>query len=583
MLPTISVPQSLLRSLMEDLGYEHDIEQVNEELPLLGTDIDACTDEQLDIEIFPDRPDLLSGETLAYAMANFLHGAPASPDLSVQPSGITMTVDAELATVRPVIYGALVRNVAVPDDEEEVEAFIKGLMDHQEKLHFALGRGRQRASIGVHDFSTLAPPFRVVTVNGAHEFVPLAYDQAMSIDDILLNHPKGVDYAHLLEGMDRYPLILDANDDVLSFPPIINGDHTTVTHATRDFFVDVTGWDERACEAALMLVCLQLAQRGGKVESVDITTCRGEHITTPVGQGKTHTVPEELVKNLLGRSFSDEEIQRSIQRMGGRFEGRQPAPNDAPNRSTSMAVASAGTQELMFTMPRWRFDLLHPVDLVEELAIGHGYEDLGVDVPKATLTAQPRSDHHLRRRLRTSMQGMGMMEIQSLTLSNQSDQFDNMRWTPEHEVTVITNPITVDHTMLRQHLLPGLLKLLAGNRHHDLPQSVYELGTVVRDHRNAERLAFMTAERSGGFAAVRGRIQALCRDLGVEQWHAEPLDAGVGPWLAGRASKVIIGDTWVGCFGELDPAVVSLYDLRVPLNGAEFDVQALMTAVQDPV
>ena len=149
------------------------------------------------------------------------------------------------------------------------------------------------------------------------------------------------------------------------------------------------------------------------------------------------------------------------------------------------------------------------MDLVEELAIGHGYEDLGVDVPKATLTAQPRSDHHLRRRLRTSMQGMGMMQIQSLTLSNQSDQFDNMRWTPEHEITLITNPITVDHTMLRQHLLPGLLKLLAGNRHHDLPQSVYELVTVVRDHKNVERLAFMTAERSGGFAAVRGRIQAL--------------------------------------------------------------------------
>ena len=114
--------------------------------------------------------------------------------------------------------------------------------------------------------------------------------------------------------------------------------------------MDVTGWDERACEAALMLVCLQLAQRGGEVESIDITTCKGEHITTPVGAGKTHSVPE-LVQNLLGRSFTDDEIQRAIQRMGGRFEGRQPAPNDAPNHSTSMAVASAGTQELVFTMP----------------------------------------------------------------------------------------------------------------------------------------------------------------------------------------------------------------------------------------
>lgn len=568
---------------MKQQGFDHDIEQVNDELPLLGTDIDACDEENLDIEIFPDRPDLLSGETLAYAMVNFLHGAPASPDLNVKPSGLSMTVDEELKTIRPVIYGAVVRGVDVPDNEEATEQFIKGLMDHQEKLHFALGRGRQRASIGVHDLANLAPPFRVQAVPGSHSFTPLASEKAMTLNEILHEHPKGVDYAHLLDGMDRFPLIVDQNNDVLSFPPIINGEHTTVTGKTRDFFVDVTGWDERACEAALMLVCLQLAQRGGSIESVDIVSCTGEQITMPKGEGKIHAVPEELVQNLLGRSFSDEEIHTAIGRMGGRFDGRQPAANDAPKHSTSMAVARAGTSELVFTMPRWRFDLLHPVDLVEELAIGHGYEDLGSDVPKATLTAQPRGDHHMRRRLRDAMQGMGMMQIQSLTLSNETDQFTNMRWNPNHEVTAITNPITIDHTILRQHLLPGLLKLLAGNRHHDLPQSVYELGTVVRDHQNTDRLAFITAERSGGFAAVRGRIQALCNDLGVKQWEAQPMESGEGPWLSGRGAKLIIGGTWVGCFGELDPSVASLYDLRVPLNGAELDVRALMEAVADPV
>ena len=582
-MPTISVPQALLQALMKQQGYEHNIEQVNDELPLLGTDIDACNEEQLDIEIFPDRPDLLSGETLAYAMVNFLHGAPATPDLNVKPSGLTVTVDEELSGIRPVIYGAVVRGVDVPEDAAGNEQFIKGLMDHQEKLHFALGRGRQRASIGVHDLANLAPPFRVKAVPRSHSFTPLASEKTMTLAEIMLEHPKGVEYAHLLEGMERFPLIVDRNDDVLSFPPIINGEHTTVTAETRDFFVDVTGWDERACEASLMLVCLQLAQRGGSIESVDIVSCTGEHISMPKGEGKTHTVPEELVQNLLGRSFSDAEIHTAIGRMGGCFVGRQPAPNDAPEQSASMAVARAGTSELLFTMPRWRFDLLHPVDLVEELAIGHGYEDLGTDVPKATLTAQPREDHHMRRRLRDAMQGMGMMQIQSLTLSNEADQFTNMRWTPNHEVTAITNPITVDHTILRQHLLPGLLKLLAGNRHHDLPQSVYELGTVVRDHQNTDRLAFITAERSGGFAAVRGRMQALCNDLGVKQWEATPMEAGEGPWLNGRGAKLIINGEWVGCFGELDPAVASQYDLRVPLNGAELDVRALMKAVADPV
>ena len=582
-MPTISVQQSLLRTLMEAQGFVHDIAQVNDELPLLGTDIDACTEEQLDIEIFPDRPDLLSGETLAFAMANFLHGAPARPDMDIQPSGITMKVDSSLRDVRPVILGAVVRGVSLPEDSEGCEAFIKGLMDHQEKLHFALGRRRQRASIGVHDLARLAPPFHVKTVGEKHAFVPLAHQESMTIADILTHHPKGIEYAGLLADMTSYPLIVDADDAVLSFPPIINGDHTTVTHNTRDFFIDVTGWDERACEASLMLVCLQLTQWGGQVESVEITTCEGDHIVSPIGTGKTHVVPEELVQNLLGRSFTDDELQVAVQRMGGRFEGRQPAPNDAPDRSTSMAVARAGTSELLFTMPRWRFDLLHPVDMVEELAIGHGYEDLGTDVPKATLTAQPRTDHHLRRRLRASMEGMGMMQIQSLTLSNMDDQFVRMRWEPNHAVTTITNPITVDHTVLRQHLMPGLLKLLASNRHHDLPQSVYELGAVVRDHRNADRLAFLTAERSGGFAAVRGRVQAFCNDLGVSDWVAEPLPAGEGPWLAGRGAKLLINGSWVGCFGELDPAISSAFDLRVPLNGAEFDVNALMNAVVDPV
>lgn len=582
-MPTISVPQSLLRTLMERQGFEHDIADVNDRLPLLGTDIDGCTEEQLDIEIFPDRPDLLSGETLAVAMGNFLHGAPAKPMLDVEKSDITMSVDAGLKTIRPVIYGAVVKGVTLPDDEAEIEGFIKGLMDHQEKLHFALGRGRRRASIGVHDLAKLAPPFRVLSVPENHAFTPLACDEPMSISEILERHPKGVDYAHLLEGMREYPLIVDSNDDVLSFPPIINGDHTTVTQQTRDFFIDVTGWDERACEASLMLVCLQLAQRGGTVHSVEISTCDDETITTPVGKGKQHAVPEELVEQLLGRSFTDEELHTAIQRMGGHFDGRQEAPADAPPRSNRMAVARAGSHELLFTMPRWRFDLLHPVDLVEELAIGHGYEDLGTDRPRAPLTALPREDHHLRRRLREAMQGLGMMQIQSLTLSNENDQFTNMRWSPTHEVTAITNPITVDHTILRQHLIPGLVKLLASNRHHDLPQSVYELGTVVRDHRNADRLAFITAERSGGFAAVRGRIQALCTDLGVSSWRAEPLGDGDGPWLAGRAAKLIINEEWVGCFGEFDPAITHLYDLRVPINGAELDVNALMLAIEDPV
>ena len=582
-MPTISVPQSLLTALLKKHGISHDVEQMGEQLPLLGTDIDNCDKETLDIEIFPDRPDLLSGETLAHAIRPFLHGSDANPEMKTRASGITMHVDEQLKNIRPVIMGAVVKGISLPENSSEQEAFIKGLMDHQEKLHFALGRGRKRASIGVHDLATITPPFRVVSASGSHSFVPLGEAVEMDLETILTQHPKGVDYAHLLDSKDEYPLILDANEDVLSFPPIINGNHTTVTHKTRDFFIDVTGWDQRACEASLMLICLQLQERGGTVETVEVTTCDGDIISTPNGQGKVHLVPEELVTNLLGRTFTDTELSHAINRMGGHFSGKSDAPDGSPERASKMSEVSKGGSLLQFVMPRWRFDILHPVDLVEDIAIGHGYEDLGEDLPVAQLTAQPRQDHNMRRRLRDSMQGLGLMQIQSLTLSNETDQFTNMRWEQQHDVTSITNPITVDHTMLRQFLLPGLIRLLASNRHHDLPQGVYELGTVVRNHVNSDRLAFLTAERSGGFAAIRGRIQAMCIDLGINEWSAEPLEPGDGPWLAGRGAKLIVNDTWVGCFGELDPAVCMKYELRVPINGAEIDITALVNLLEDPV
>tara|TARA_A200000113_G_scaffold35004_1_gene28759 strand:- start:3802 stop:5547 length:1746 start_codon:yes stop_codon:yes gene_type:complete len=581
-MPTISVEQQLLASLLSNHGCEHDIADIDHRLPLLGTDIDRCDEDVLDIEIFPNRPDLLSAETLSLAMRGFLHNQKTLPDEKLASSGISMAVDSDLKTVRPIILGAVVRGLKMNDDAE-MDSFIKQLMEHQEKLHFALGRGRRRASIGVHDLSTLNPPFAVKAVKRDNTFIPLGMDHEMTIDEILSSHPKGLDYAHLLEGMEKVPIIEDANGSVLSFPPIINGAHTTVQSSTRDLFIDVTGWDRRACESCLMLVALQAKERGGEIQTIRLTGCNGEEETLPNWAPVHHRVPARLVTTILGRDLSDEELSQSILRMGGSFTGRSAATEEEISDNGSMQYAANGEDMLGFDMPRWRFDLLHPVDLVEDLAIGHGYEDLGTDVPKAPMNAIPRQDDHLRRRVRTSMQGMGFMQIQSLTLSNDHDQFDRMRWKPFNAITRITNPITHEHTMMRHFLLPGLLRLLATNRHHDLPQSVYELGTVVRDHKNMDRLAFLTAERSGGFAAIRGRIQAFLRDIGAKGVAIEALPDHEGPWLAGRAAKVLIEGEWVGCFGEIDPTISQKFELLVPLNGAEFDVEALKLCITDPV
>ena len=307
----------MIAKLLGRHGIDHDYEELMQKLPLLGTDIDRCDEAILDIEIFPNRPDLLSGETLTRAIRNFIHLQPASPSLSVSRGEIELKVDNELVNIRPIILGAVVRGVNQGNTQDERDLFIKSLMDHQEKLHFALGRGRKRASIGVHDLSKIQPPFTVRAVDKDTKFIPLARDAEMTIEQILNEHPKGIDYAHLLDGFSKYPVICDADDKILSFPPIINGNHTTVTQDTTDFFIDVTGWDYRSCEASLMLIAIQLMERGGSIESVNITDCNGEQHILPNGKAIIHDLDNKMLSDLLGRELTESEISEAINKMGG--------------------------------------------------------------------------------------------------------------------------------------------------------------------------------------------------------------------------------------------------------------------------
>ncbi|MED6297873.1 MAG: hypothetical protein VX828_06200, partial [Candidatus Thermoplasmatota archaeon] len=394
--------------------------------------------------------------------------------------------------------------------------------------------------------------------------------ERMSIREILEEHPKGVDYAHLLEGFTEFPVIVDAADRVLSFPPIINGDHTTVTESTTDFFIDVTGWDARACEASLLLVCLAFAARGGTVETIELTDCHGTVQRSPNGRARRLSLPKRLLEEILGKEFTKAEIHKAIDRMGGRFIEMRTV-TDGPRQAERMADAAIGEQEYIIEMPRWRADLLHPVDLVEEVATGIGYEDLGSSLSGQSKAGIPLPTSHLSRRIRESLQANGLQQVTSLTLSNEGDQFDKIRYQASTEVTGLHNPITVDHTILRQSITPSLLNLLAANRHHELPQRVYELGTVVRDHHNAERMGWACAEVGTGFTAAKGMAEALLRDLGafsreIDVSYQPLTESDGGPYLLGRGAKVMVAGEWVGCCGEIDPRVSEQFGLKVPIH-----------------
>ena len=583
-MPTLKFNHNILEYLHEINGVKYDSKDWEKRMPSIGCVVEENDEEGIEIEIFPDRTDLLSHETISRAARAFLNSLNDSPNLEIKQGEITLEVDKSLQNLRPVILGAVVRGVDNGTNYREKDYFIQSLMDHQEKLHLTLGRKRKFASIGVHDLSQLSPPFKVISVDKKYKFTPLAEEKEMSIEDILKSHPKGKEYAHLMSELKEYPVIIDAEDRVLSFPPIINGDHTTVNEQTRDFFIDVTGWDERSCEACLLLICLSLAERGGVIESIQIKNWDQELLSVPRGDSKSHKVPDRLIRNILGIELSKTEIADSIKKMGGELIETRTVTN-GPDKIEKWADCIVGEKEHVISMPRWRNDIMHPVDIVEDIAIGYGYDNLPEQLSAVHLDAIPLPSSNLKRRISSSLCALGLQETQSLTLSNKRDQFERVRWIEENKSTIISNPITKEHTMLRQYILPSLLNLLAANRHHELPQRVHELGDVVRDSENKTRLSWACAEVGGGFSAAKGIASSLLRDLGANlsevEWQG--INQEEGHWIKGRGARVIIGGIEVGQIGEIDPKVSFEFGLKVPIQAGEFDVDALGRTIPDPL
>ena len=211
-MPVINFNYNDLCSL---IGEEVPKKLLFEKIPMIGADMhDTEGDvDEMSVEFFPDRPDLYSVEGLARGMRAFLDIEPGMTEYEVEETDIEVFVDDSVKDVRPIFRTAAVFDVEIDD------GFLKSLMEVQEKLHITIGRKRSKLAIGVHDLDKVTPPFTYKAVKPKDiKFVPLTKTEEWDLDEILEKHEKGVGYRHLLEGYDKYPIITDANGDVLSFP-----------------------------------------------------------------------------------------------------------------------------------------------------------------------------------------------------------------------------------------------------------------------------------------------------------------------------------------------------------------------------
>ncbi len=526
------------QDLEEMVGASRDI--IMSRLAMMGADIGKRAEEDhVDVEFFPDRPDLYSSEGVARALQGFLEIRTGLPEYVVQPGPIVLEVDESVRSVRPIIGCAVVRGLEFSD------AAIESLMDLQEDLHWGLGRNRRKVAIGVHDISRVTPPFRYFGASPSRKFVPLDFSEEMSMQEILEKHPKGKDYGHILNGKDRFPLIVDANDNVLSFPPIINGELTRVKEDTHDLFIDVTGTDP-VVHKALNIVVTSLAERGGRIESVLIKRNEGDFVSPNLAPAKW-TVAADEANGLIGFCLSPEEMAKCLEKM--RFG------------------ANAIGQKVEVLVPAYRADIMHSWDIFEDAAKGFGYDRLFAELPETVTVGRPHPSELRKSEIREVMTGLGYLEAMPFTLTNEAVSFTQMRREPKG-ATRVQHPISELHTILRTSLIPSLLEILSGNQHHPLPQRIFAVGEVVEERKTWMHLAAASIHSGASFSEVRSVTDTVLRELMIDA-GIEIIPSSDGAFLPGRGADLLSAGRRIGCFGEVHPQVVRNFGLEQPVVALE--------------
>jgi len=419
-----------------------------------------------------------------------------------------------------------------------------------------------KASIGGYDLSTHGTGIRWTTESPDFRFVPLGMPgREMSLEAILAEHPKGTRYAHLLEGFDRYPLLVDEDGQVLSMPPIINSEETKLTEGATRLFVDVTGPDRRAVDDCLALVVSSVAELGGTVRSVRIVEGDGERVTPDLSAVPTALSPERA-ERLIGVPMDRAAVVANLDRM-------------------RLGVEDPGSGDVTVLVPRYRMDVKHEVDLIEDAAIAHGYHRLPAELVPTMTVARERPLTRLCRAVRETLTGLGLFEVLSFFLTNREEHLARMRLPEEMSQVTIRNPISVYQEIARTHLLSGLMGSFARNRTREMPQPIFEIGDAAwaREGAAGQRRLVAVGEMGprSDYATIRATVDALLHELDVVATYAPADGDPYAPvFLEGRAAKVSAGFGEIGVLGEVHPEVLLAWGLEHPVALAEIDLDVVL-------
>lgn len=594
-MPTININRKVLEKLIEK---KLSTEELKDRISMLGTALESIDDNEIIVEVFPNRPDMLSEQGFARALFSFLSvkGKTGLKYYKVNKplKDYKVFVSKENLNVRPYTACAIVKNLNLDDEK------IKEIIQIQEKLHITFCRRRKKAAIGIYPLEKIKLPIYFEAKKPKDiVFKPLESEKEMNALEILEAHEKGKEFKHLVNGLEKFAIFRDSNNNILSFTPIINSDYTgKVDIKTKDVFIEVSGFDLRTNNYVLNILVCALADMNAEIyqmvviypenykdiKAENFQLKNGKLISPNLEPRKLIFNPDYLNK-ILGLNLKENEFKILLEKMGFGFETITQKNNQTKNNKNYFAL-----------IPSYRADILHEIDLAEDIAIAYGYENFKPEIPKKATTGNEDSFEKFKKRTAYLLLGLNIQEVSSYRLTNKEFLFkmnsDNLDDNYFADIVEIADSKSAEHNILRKDLLTNLMEILSKNTHNEYPQNLFEIGVVFNIDNTKEtgvnektNLAVVLTDINADYTKIRQVIEYILNSIGLENKY-KIKEAENNTFIKGRCAKIIIKkedneknhskvnennvkEQEIGILGEIHPNVLSKFGLEMPVAGLE--------------
>jgi len=526
--------------------------EVQDKISLFGTPLESLTPDEIEIEIFPNRPDLLSLQGYLRSFKAFLGKSPGLKQYKIHKSGDKLFVDKSLPKEWPYAYACVIKGLKLDDNK------IREIIQIQEKLGATILRNRKKGGLGLYPLEKIRFP---VTFKGLDpekiKFRPLEYSKVITGRQILSKHPTGREYSHIVEDWTKLPVFVDKKGTIMSMPPIINShDVGKIDETTKDVFIEATGTDSEVLKVVLTILATTLADMGGEIHSIECIQQDKKKSPIPDLSPEKAKISLENTNKLLGLNLKESDLTKLLPKMG----------YDYKNHTVSI--------------PAWRTDILHEVDLIEDIAIAYGYDNFVPQIPQISTIGQESPQSKVKSKLSEILIGLGLIETSTYHLIKQEES------SSLHESSLIElEDSKTEYKILRPNLLIPTLRILAKNKDNEYPQKIFEIGTVFSPNDNdstesgiSETENLIIALSPGNFTEIKQILDYLTKMLAI---NYELQKSDLPELINGRTGSIIINNKPVGFVGELHPKTLRDANIKTPVSVLEISLEEIFKLLEE--